>query len=56
MIGNSAIREIAHSCSNLKYLDLSGFRGISRNVMKKLNQNIEVEWADTENNWSDSNS
>ncbi|CAI2191854.1 15143_t:CDS:1, partial [Funneliformis geosporum] len=54
MIGNSAIREIAHSYSNLKYLYLSGCRGISRKVIEKLDPNIEVEWSDTENDWSDS--
>ena len=55
MIGNSAIREIACSCSNLKYLGLEGCK-CSREVIEKLDRNIEVEWFGTESDWSDTSS
>lgn len=58
MIGNSAIREIARSCHNLKFLGLEACKGISRNVLEKLDRNIKIEWpdsdSDNESNLSDS--
>ncbi|CAB4390868.1 unnamed protein product [Rhizophagus irregularis] len=58
MIGNLAIREIARSCYNLKFLGLEACKGISRNVLEKLDQNIKIEWpdsdSDNESNLSDS--
>ena len=58
MIGNSAIREIARSCHNLKFLGLEACKGISRNVLEKLDRNIKIEWSDSdsdnESNLSDS--
>jgi hypothetical protein len=58
MIGNSAIREIARLYSNLKFLDLEFYKGISRNVLEKLDRNIKIEWpdsdSDNESNLSDS--
>ena len=53
MIGNSAIREIAHSCHNLKFLGLECCSGISRKVLEKLDRNIKIEWPDSD---SDNNS
>ncbi len=52
-IGNSAIREIARSCHNLKFLGLECCSGISRKVIEKLDRNIEIEW---DSGWSDSDS
>jgi hypothetical protein len=49
-IGNSAIREIACSCHNLKFLDLEACKGISRNVLEKLDRNIKIEWPDSDSN------
>ncbi|CAI2185531.1 16096_t:CDS:1, partial [Funneliformis geosporum] len=47
-IGNSAIREIARSCHNLKFLGLECCSGISRKVLGKLDRNIEIEWPDSD--------
>ncbi|RHZ54558.1 hypothetical protein Glove_426g33 [Diversispora epigaea] len=41
-IGNKAVEEIARNCTNLKYLSLERCKGISEEVMKKLNPKISV--------------
>src|SRR6185312_870648 len=41
-IDNEAVEEIAYSCTNLKYLSLKGCKGISEEVMKKLNPKIKI--------------
>ena len=56
IIGNSAIRKIACSCHNLKFLGLEACKGISKNVLEKLDRNIEIEWPDSDTDWSDSDS
>src|SRR6185369_4174355 len=45
-IGNKAVEEIAHNCTNLKYLSLGGCKWISKEVMKKLNPKIKIEYPD----------
>ncbi|CAG8817546.1 45020_t:CDS:2, partial [Gigaspora margarita] len=53
-IGNKAIKEIAHNCTNLKYLSLKGCKGISKEVIKKLNPKIKIEYPDySDEKWSD---
>ncbi|CAG8820491.1 11337_t:CDS:1, partial [Dentiscutata erythropus] len=53
-IGNEAVEEIAHNCTNLKYLGLKGYKGISEEVMKKLNSKIKIEHSDySDDEWSD---
>ncbi|RHZ78045.1 hypothetical protein Glove_168g86 [Diversispora epigaea] len=41
-IGNKAVEEITRNCTNLKYLSLERCKGISEEVMKKLNPKISV--------------
>ncbi|CAJ0837431.1 13632_t:CDS:2, partial [Entrophospora sp. SA101] len=54
-IGNKAVEEIAHNCTNLKYLSLKGCKGISKEVMKKLDPKIKIEHPDfSDNEWSNS--
>ncbi|CAH1769450.1 4079_t:CDS:2 [Entrophospora sp. SA101] len=54
-IGNETIEEIARNCTNLKYLSLEGCKGISEEVMKKLNPKIKIEYPDySDEKWSDS--
>ncbi|CAG8781082.1 45940_t:CDS:2 [Gigaspora margarita] len=43
-IGDEAVEEIARNCTNLKYLSLGGCKGISEEVMKKLNPKIKIEY------------
>ncbi|CAG8692318.1 17848_t:CDS:1 [Cetraspora pellucida] len=45
-IGDEAVEEIARNCTNLKYLSLEGCKGISEEVMKKLNPKIKIEYPD----------
>ncbi|CAH1769198.1 9210_t:CDS:2, partial [Entrophospora sp. SA101] len=53
-IGNKAVEEIARNCTNLKYLGLKGCKGISEEVMKKLNPKIKIEHPDySDDEWSD---
>ncbi|CAI2185918.1 15445_t:CDS:2, partial [Funneliformis geosporum] len=47
-IGNLAIRKIARSYHNLKFLSLESCKDISRNVLEKLDQNIKIEWPDSD--------
>ncbi len=54
-IGNKAVEEIAHNCTNLKYLSLGGCKGISKEVMKKFNPKIKIEYPDySDDKWSSS--
>ncbi|RHZ84700.1 hypothetical protein Glove_78g97 [Diversispora epigaea] len=54
-ISNKAVEEIVRNCTNLKYLSLEGFRGISEEVMKKLNPKIKIEYPDySDDEFSDS--
>ncbi|RHZ85707.1 hypothetical protein Glove_62g14 [Diversispora epigaea] len=54
-IGNKAVKEIACNCTNLKYLSLEGCEGISKEVMKKLNPKIKIEYPDySDDEFSDS--
>ena len=51
-ISNKAIEEIARNCTNLKYLSLERCKGISEEVMKKLNPKIKIEHPDfSDNEW-----
>ena len=43
-ISNKAVEEIASNCTNLEYLSLEGCKGISEEVMKKLNPKIKIEY------------
>ncbi|CAG8655937.1 24044_t:CDS:1 [Dentiscutata erythropus] len=43
-IGDKAVEEIARNCTNLKYLSLKGCKGISEEVIKKLNLKIKIEY------------
>ncbi|RHZ81853.1 hypothetical protein Glove_117g526 [Diversispora epigaea] len=55
LISNKAVEEIVRNCTNLKYLSLEGCRGISEEVMKKLNPKIKIEYPDySDNEFSDS--
>jgi hypothetical protein len=42
-ITSTAIKEIAHSCFNLKSLDLEECENISKKAMNQLNQNIYIK-------------
>ena len=42
-ISNKAVEEIARNCTNLKYLSLEGCKGISEEVIKKLNSKIKIK-------------
>src|SRR6185295_18577083 len=54
-IGNKAVKGIARNCTNLKYLGLEGCEGISKEVMKKLNPKIKIEYPDySDDEFSDS--
>src|SRR5205823_11980450 len=54
-ISNKAVEEIAHNCTNLKYLSLKVCKGISEEVMKKLNPKIKIEYPNySDKKWSDS--
>ncbi|CAI2186143.1 6966_t:CDS:2, partial [Funneliformis geosporum] len=52
-IGNLAIRKIARSYHNLKFLSLESCKDISRNVLEKLDQNIKIEWPDSDSQKDD---
>ncbi|CAG8849959.1 34830_t:CDS:1, partial [Gigaspora margarita] len=53
-ITNEAIREIARSCLNLKFLGLEGCKNISEKLVKQLNPSIHLENYDSSNELSDS--
>ena len=42
-ITSMTIKEIAHSCFNLKFLDLNGCENISKKAMDRLNPNIHID-------------
>jgi len=55
LINNKAVEEIAHNCTNLKYLSLEGCKGISKEVIKKLNSEIKIKHLDySDDEFSDS--
>ncbi|CAH1765948.1 7365_t:CDS:1 [Entrophospora sp. SA101] len=45
-IDNKAVEEIACNCTNLKYLGLEGCKGINKEVIKKFNPKIKIEYPD----------
>ncbi len=45
-IDNKAVKEIARNCTNLKYLSLEGCKGINKEVIKKFNPKIKIEYPD----------
>ncbi|CAJ0893234.1 5821_t:CDS:2 [Entrophospora sp. SA101] len=52
LIGNKTVEEIAHNCTNLKYPSLKGCKGISEEVMKKLDPKIKIKHPDfSDNEW-----
>ncbi|RHZ81638.1 hypothetical protein Glove_117g277 [Diversispora epigaea] len=54
-IGNKAVEEIVRNCNNLKYLSLEGCKGISEEVIKKLNSKIKIKHPDySDDEFSDS--
>ncbi|CAH1770730.1 14439_t:CDS:2, partial [Entrophospora sp. SA101] len=54
-IDNKAVEEISRNCTNLKYLSLKGCKGVSEEVMKKLNSKIKIEYPNySDGKWSDS--
>ncbi|CAG8559812.1 42295_t:CDS:2, partial [Gigaspora margarita] len=55
-ISNKAVEKITQNCANLKYLSLKGCRRISKEVMKKFNPKIKIEYPDySDDKWSSSN-
>ena len=51
-----AIKEIARSCLNIKFVDLEGCKNISKKAMDQLNPNIHIENFDEDYCCSDSES
>ena len=45
-IDSKAVEEISRNCTNLKYLSLEGCKGISEEVIKKLNSKIKIKHPD----------
>ncbi|CAB4396543.1 unnamed protein product [Rhizophagus irregularis] len=53
-IGDEVTEAIAHTSHKLEYLDLSeACKGISRNVLEKLDRSIKIEWPDSESSGSE---
>ncbi len=55
-ISDTTIKEIAHSCLNLKYLSLEDCENISEKIIKRLNPSIHIEGYDSSYEQSDSGS
>ncbi|CAG8521392.1 12959_t:CDS:1, partial [Dentiscutata erythropus] len=55
-ISNVTIKEIAHSCLSLKFLDFENCKNVSKKTMSQLNPNIHIENFDEDYYCSDSES